>query len=563
MVTGVRPLSCGFSEAMGESGTVKSWNDRGVWRGGWVWTGLLAGLWMVLVAGASNAEPPSAGWLQEDPPSLAYIPPESDTITVIQLSKIFGSEAYRGLIREDRETVESGMKAMLDSFFEMAGVEATEIELMVQAQSFPTGEAEQRAINVMLIRTLRPNEVGFEMVTQRVKNEFRVGNEVIFEMEQAVTGNRFACIVGDRTILWSRDRESLERSLAVGKSGPESATWYPAWKEYLGPRALSMILPSAQMGPALPAPLRGLGEASMLGLAADLDDRVSVRGVALCDSVPQAIEMVKTGEAGLELARAALERLESVAAQDPAMEEPRAIGERAIAAAKISRRGSLAMVDSTFPIEWGKLLPMFRTTRSAAQRTQSMNNIRQIVLAMHNYHSVTGRMPPAVLTHQSGQKYSWRIAILPYLEQSQIYDRYNFEEPWNSEHNRAVTARMPAVFRAGDMPADTTNSAYFMLIGPGMVGSAEGGLDFADARDGSSNTVMVVESRQSIHWAEPRDLSGDERKFGEFGGFFDGGFNAGFLDGHVQFLSDRTTPRTLKGMLTYDGGEVIDPGDGD
>jgi len=85
------------------------------------------------------------------------------------------------------------------------------------------------------------------------------------------------------------------------------------------------------------------------------------------------------------------------------------------------------------------LLPAVQSAREAARRAQCSNNLKQIALAFHNYHDTYRTFPPAYIPDEDGNpKHSWRVLILPFLEQRALYEQYNFDEPWDSPNNRIV-----------------------------------------------------------------------------------------------------------------------------
>ena len=157
------------------------------------------------------------------------------------------------------------------------------------------------------------------------------------------------------------------------------------------------------------------------------------------------------------------------------------------------------------------LLPAVQAAREAARRTQCSNNLKQIALAFHNYHDTYGAFPPAYIPDENGQpKHSWRVLILPFLEQSPIYEQYNFDEPWNSPNNMAVTSQAVPVYSCPSSPAGSpgsTETSYMVIAGPGTVFDADKACKMSEIMDGTSNTLMVVEVKGTgVNWAEPKDL---------------------------------------------------------
>ncbi len=119
----------------------------------------------------------------------------------------------------------------------------------------------------------------------------------------------------------------------------------------------------------------------------------------------------------------------------------------------------------------GGLTDSLARARQAARLAQSVNNLKQMGLAMHNFHSTFNNFPPAVVFGPDGKPWhSWRVLILPYLEQSGIYNQYDFSQPWDSPKNRALIDKMPSVYR-DPLNGETTGSSthYSVLVGEGRV----------------------------------------------------------------------------------------------
>ena len=210
------------------------------------------------------------------------------------------------------------------------------------------------------------------------------------------------------------------------------------------------------------------------------------------------------------------------------------------------------------------LLPAVQQAREAARRTQCKNNLKQIALALHNYHDVYGTFPPAVTYSADGRPmHSWRVLLLPYLDSSPMYSQYNMSEPWDSPSNRAVTATMPMVFACASSPNGPAsgNTSYVALDGSGTVMNSKQPARLRDIVDGTSNTLMVVEAQNSaVHWTEPKDLDvgqGATPGPGGLSSWHAGGFQATKADGSVVFISGNINPQTLQGLLTINGGEML------
>lgn len=204
--------------------------------------------------------------------------------------------------------------------------------------------------------------------------------------------------------------------------------------------------------------------------------------------------------------------------------------------------------------------------RAGAQRAQRMNNFKQIALGMLN-HENAKRAYPAAASYSSDGKplLSWRVHILPFIEEYELYQQFHLDEPWDSEHNLKLVEQMPQTYTDPDAAISRAIGAgkTTFLVPTGeklMFGKAEG-TKIRDVTDGTSNTILAVEvaPEKAVVWTKPDDwqvdlsdpLAGVKREDRE-------GFIAAFSDGSVHFLSNQLDPETLRGLLTPAGGEIVD-----
>jgi hypothetical protein len=226
--------------------------------------------------------------------------------------------------------------------------------------------------------------------------------------------------------------------------------------------------------------------------------------------------------------------------------------------------------------------------RAAAQGRRSMNNLKQICLAFHNYADANRAFPPAVVFGPDGKPWhSWRVLLLPYLEQNELYEQYDFAEPWNSPKNRQVAAKVIDVYRDPARPQDDPATGYAALVGQDALFAPEGARMqskddfpacltrgkrpfFQDVTDGTSMTMAfaTVPAERSIPWTKPDDIVVD----GAFPGIgkpqgigaVDAGVGAGpvalaaFADGAVHVLAADTDPALVRKLITRNGGEPVD-----
>jgi prepilin-type processing-associated H-X9-DG protein len=227
------------------------------------------------------------------------------------------------------------------------------------------------------------------------------------------------------------------------------------------------------------------------------------------------------------------------------------------------------------PILVALLLPAVQAAREAARRTQCANNLKQIGLAMHNYHDVHKCLPAGFIADEDGKPmHSWRVALLPFLERSDLYERYNFDEPWDSPTNLAIAEQMPEVFRCPSAPAAGPGSNMTNYVVILHDGEEQAPLNtmfrgnhwtrFRDIRDGTSNTLMVVEVREAVPWTQPdTDLQFSRLNFqinagqNSLGSFHPQGAQVLFADGSVRFLSESLNYETLRLLIQPQDGQPI------
>jgi prepilin-type processing-associated H-X9-DG protein len=197
--------------------------------------------------------------------------------------------------------------------------------------------------------------------------------------------------------------------------------------------------------------------------------------------------------------------------------------------------------------------------RAAAARAQAQNNLKQIGVAMHNYHDTFGAFPPAAIYNKDGKALlSWRVLILPFVEQDALYKEFRLNEAWDSPHNKKLLAKMPKLYEMPAQKAPPHSTYYQVFAGPGSVFEGKRGIRLTDITDGTSNTIMVVEAGKAVPWTKPEDIPYVPGKpVPKVGGPRGGGFNALFCDGSVRYFAKPPKDATFHAYITRAGGEVI------
>ena len=159
---------------------------------------------------------------------------------------------------------------------------------------------------------------------------------------------------------------------------------------------------------------------------------------------------------------------------------------------------------------------------------------------------------------------SWRVAILPYLGESEkaLYGQFKLSEPWDSPNNKALLAKMPKVYApavAKDGEKDKNVTHYLGFVGGGALFERDQMVNINSVTDGTSNTLMIAEAVTGVPWTKPEDLAFTGRSLlPKLGGQFKEGFVGVTADGSPRLFKKSVDPTLLVEMITRGGGEVID-----
>jgi len=204
-------------------------------------------------------------------------------------------------------------------------------------------------------------------------------------------------------------------------------------------------------------------------------------------------------------------------------------------------------------------------TDAAASRSRSMNNLKQIGLAMHNYHDTMGHFPSDILGPGGKPLLSWRVQILPYIEQDSMYKALDLTKAWDDPVNARVLEKMPDVFRVYDRDPKNKGTTYWQMpslaqlpAGPRPFHIPGHPLKIADISDGTSNTLMVVEAADAVPWAKPGDLTFDPTKAPKIGDLERKRALVVLGDGSVRKMNlVKTSDEQLRALMTVNGAEIV------
>ncbi|MBM4071662.1 MAG: DUF1559 domain-containing protein [Planctomycetes bacterium] len=208
------------------------------------------------------------------------------------------------------------------------------------------------------------------------------------------------------------------------------------------------------------------------------------------------------------------------------------------------------------------------TPEQARQRLQTINDLRQMGLAMLFFHDTHGKgLPPADgEPHASAPNLkglSWRAHLLPFMEGQKTYQMLLKDDksamPWDRPELKKEKV-YPFVPSVPGKAREPWHTYYRVFTGPGTAFESKKELKLkADFPDGLSQTILIVEAGEPVPWPKPEELVYDPKKpLPKLGGQFVDGFYAAFADGSVRFIPRATDEKTIRAMITRNGGETID-----
>jgi prepilin-type processing-associated H-X9-DG protein len=203
------------------------------------------------------------------------------------------------------------------------------------------------------------------------------------------------------------------------------------------------------------------------------------------------------------------------------------------------------------------------------------DNLHQLGMAFHNYASTingntllvsgVGKKGAYIADSKTKPMFSWRVALLPFVEQAELYKEFNLDESWDSEHNKKLIPKMPKIYQSTTKQAPPGMTHLQQVIGPqcGMLGR----YNIANMPDGTSQTVAVIEVAEPVIWTKPDDLYIPETDVSapppkdlkkKFGGLFENGFNVLMWDGSVRWVDARKlSEKTLWNALRPGDGNAL------
>ena len=204
------------------------------------------------------------------------------------------------------------------------------------------------------------------------------------------------------------------------------------------------------------------------------------------------------------------------------------------------------------------------SAKRQAQSAECVTHLKMLALAMHNFHDTYNSFPPHASYDEQGRPLlSWRVFLLPYLDEMELYNQFHLDEPWDSEHNRKLIEKMPDVFSCEHPELAQKGMTTFLAPhGEGTVFSGREGVAIKDIKDGSSGTALIfaVAPEHAVTWTKPSDLEVDMENPGKgLAGPDQDRFYVSLADGAVLTLPSDIDPKKLRAFLLRSDGEAGTP----
>lgn len=203
----------------------------------------------------------------------------------------------------------------------------------------------------------------------------------------------------------------------------------------------------------------------------------------------------------------------------------------------------------------------------SANKVTSINNLKQMALAMHNYHDTYGRFPPPGISGPNPQfpgrqqpRLSWRVALLPFLGEANLYQQFNLTESWDGPSNKKLLEKIPKVYQipGDDIPPGSTRYQVFVGNGAAFDPNMLQPMRITDITDGTSNTILIAEAEKPVPWTKPEDIFYEPAKPVRplLSTHFRGGCNVVMADGFPRIVTPDVPENTLHAAITRGAGDI-------
>lgn len=243
------------------------------------------------------------------------------------------------------------------------------------------------------------------------------------------------------------------------------------------------------------------------------------------------------------------------------MERGAAIGIRAIEKASLKQDRETISFRVTVPDGFETLsktlLPALKAKEEMAAR---QSRLKLIGFAFHAFHELHGEFPGAGQGADGKQGLSWRVHLLPYLGQRELYEQFQLDEPWDSEHNRTLIEKMPDAYKTR-MTEKPGSSAIHVFTGKGAPFADNRRPEIGDFHDGTWSTILAVEAapEKADIWTKPGGLDFDPKApLKALGKLDEPTWIALMADGAFRHTAAMVDQDVLRRMILWQDGELLE-----
>lgn len=537
------------------------------WRIGGA-AGVLLGALLLAVLTTENALPADdeakAAALPSD---LAKIPSDGMLAASARIADLWTGDIFKSVRAKYEKEIDEVPKFFVARF----GLSLEQVERMTVVMLLDTVPAHEEPL--FFTRTIAPYDLAKILAAYKNVKAKKHKNETIY------VGDKDWAVypLDDRSLVYGQFNEihTLIDRPQPKTPGPLAGMLRLAAGKHSQVLGMNVKKFNDEIGEKLPGeiePFRPLLQAQSGTIVADLGKQSRLETALHFETDKDAKEAIKPGQTGLTLLRAGLERgivalgkekdAKSVLQLLKRFQEP-------LKATRIDQKGATLHAAIAVEIDPAGAGPMFvesvQKMRESAARSLRANNLKQIAIAMHNYHDTYLHLLPQATYDKNGKPMlSWRVMILPFIEQQNLYNQFHLDEPWDSEHNKKLLAVPPKTYISPqqDKKSIEEHLTYYQgFVGKGAFFEGKNGLRLPqDFPDGTSNTIMIVEASKGVPWTKPEDIPYDaDKPLPKLGLPGSTSYMAAICDGSVRTITPKLTERTLRLAITRNDGLPMGP----
>jgi hypothetical protein len=533
------------------------------WHGGGAACVLFGAALLALLAAGDSRPADDKAKPEALPADLAKVPSDGLLVASARVADLPRSDFLKTVREKHKKEIEEDFEGFAKHF----GLPLEQVERLTVVLVSPPPSPEEP---LLFVRTVKPYELAKVLAAGKNAKAKKYKGETLY------AGDKDWAVypLDDRSLVYASYGELRGLIDHPKKEGNLAGAIRLAAGKHAAVCALNVEQIVNALGDKLPGeaePFKPLLQARSAALVVDVGEHSRLTATATFAEEKHAKDAIKSAEDGLSLARVGLERMtkdlddRKEAAGWVKLLKP---FPESLKAARVEQKGETLSASVQVKIDPAAaglvLLETVQKIRGSAARQVSVNHLRQIALAMHNYQDVYRRLPAHATYDKNGKPLlSWRVAILPFIEEKELYEQFHLGEPWDSEHNKKLLAKMPKLYASPpDEKAVKEHKTYFQgFVGKGAFFEGKQGLRIpADFPDGTSNTIMVIEASKAVPWTKPEDLVYDpDKPLPKLGLPGTHVFHAALCDGSVRSFTPKITQKTLRLAITRNDGQPLGP----